>query len=270
LKFIREEIKLKRFIFFAIIVALLIPIGSTAETEYDELGVLYSIMNDLEADTKEVDIIFNGVILDRFIEADEMESIGKELVTKLGLLGIEVDPLKGEYHDSVYYTKEVIFEENFGQIYYVGQDIYNNNIAIILNSYMHAEELIGETYLYINIVNNSDFSQKNDIIEEVNSIYEIYNCKVEITSCLIGEISNNTNSDNMIKNISNLLEKIDGEIVDVFSDTSMISYTVYTPYIDKYIKIGEDKINLNIAIRYSELDSKYYIWLGIPIITVGY
>lgn len=262
---------MKNFILFAIIIALLVPIGSTAETKYDELGVLYSIMDDLGARTKEEDIIFNGVIFDRYVEADEMESIGNELVSKLGLLGIEIDPLINENHSGEeFYTKEVIFEENFGQICYIGQDKGNNNIAIILNSYKNQEELFGETYLYVNIINNSDFLKKNDIIGDVKSIYEMYNCKVEITSCLIGEISDDISYNKVIKEIKNSLEKIDGKVVEEFSDSSMISYSAYTPYIDKYIKIGADKINLNIAIRYIETDSIHYIWLGTPIITVGY
>lgn len=261
---------MKNFILFALIIVLLIPIGSTAETKNDELGVLYSIMKDLGADTKEEDIIFNGVIIDRFVEADEMEDIGKEIVSRIGLIGIEVDPLISEDINKESYSKEIIFEDDFGQICYIGQDIGSNNIAVILNSYKNQEELSGETYLYINIIKNSDFLKKNGIIEEVKSIYEMFDCKVEITSCLIGEISGDIAYNNMVKKITSSLGKIEGEVVEEFSDTSMISYSVYTPYIDKYIKIGVDKINLNIAIRNIETENMNYIWVGTPIITVGY
>ncbi|MDR7869474.1 MAG: YwmB family TATA-box binding protein [Tissierellaceae bacterium] len=261
---------MKKFILFAIIITLLIPIGSAAETKYGELDVLYTIMDDLGADYLQEDIIFNGVILNRFIKIDEMEIIGKDLISNLKLLGTEIDPLISESHNEKFYTKEIIVEENFGQICYIGQDKDKNNISIILNSYRHEEELIGETYLYVNIVKSSDFLKKNDIIEEIKSIYEMYNSKVEITSCLIGEISNDLNSDNKIKNIKKSLKRIDGEVIEEFSDESMISYTIYTPYIDQYIKIGSDRINLNIAIRYNETENKHYIWLGTPIITVGY
>ena len=261
---------MKKLILFLIIIALLIPIGSKAETKYDEQKVLYTIMNDLEADTLEEDIIFNGVIIDRFIQQDEAEQIGEEVINRIGLLGTEIDPLISENYNGDHYTKEVIFEKDFSQICYIGQDQKKNNIAIILNSYYHQDELFGETYLYVNIVKSSDFLKNNDIIEEVKSIYNMYHSKVEITSCLIGEISNDMSYNNRVKKIEKTLKKVNGKVVEEFSDKSMISFTIYTPYIDKYIKIGKDKINLNIAIRNSEMDNKNYIWLGTPIITVGY
>lgn len=261
---------MKKVILLLIIIALLVPIGSTAETKYDEQKVLYTVMDELAAITKEEDTIFNGVIIDKFIEQDEAELVGEEVKNKIGLLGIEVDPLINSNYIGDYYTKEVIFEENFSQICYIGQDKYKNNIAIILNSYYHQEELIGETYLYVNVVKSSDFLRNNGIIEDVRSIYNMYNSNVEITSCLIGEISNDMSYNNRVKKIEKTLKKINGKVVEEFSDDFMISYTIYTPYIDKYIKIGKDKINLNIAIRSSEIDNKDYIWLGTPIITVGY
>lgn len=261
---------MKKFILLLILMALLIPIGSTAEIKYDEQKVLYTIMDNLEAQIKEEDIIFNGVIIDQFIEEDEMNSVGEEIKNTIGLIGIEIDPLIKENHSSNGYTKEVIFEENFGQVCYIGQDKDKNKIAIILNSYYHQEELTGETYLYVNVIKSSDFLKNNGIIEEVKSIYSNYNCKVEITSCLIGEISNDMSYNDRVREIGKTLKKIDGKVIEEFSDGSMISYTIYTPYIDKYIKIDKDKINLNIAIRNSELDEKTYIWLGTPIITVGY
>lgn len=261
---------MKKSILYLIIIALLVPIGSTAETKYDEQKVLYTVMDELAAVTKEEDIIFNGVIIDKFIQQDDVELIGEEVKNLIGLLGVEVDPLISSSHYGDYYTKEVMFEEDFSQICYIGQDKYKNNVAIILNSYYHQEESIGETYLYVNIIKSSDFFRNNDIIEEVTSIYNMYNSKVEITTCLIGEITNDMGYNKKVKKIEKVLKNINGKIVEEFSDSSIISYTIYTPYIDKYIKIGKDRINLNIAIRNSEIDNKDYIWVGTPIITVGY
>lgn len=261
---------MKRFILFLFLITLLIPIGSTAEIKYNEEKVLQTIMDDLDGKIKEEDIIFNGVIIDKFIKENEMNSLGEDIKNKIGLVGIEIDSLIKENNNDDYYTKEVIFEENFGQICYIGQDKDKNRIAIILNSYYHQEDLTGETYLYVNIVKSSDFLKNNGIIEEVKSIYSNYISKVEITSCLIGEISNDMSYNDRVREIGKTLKKIDGKVIEEFSDISMISYTVYTPHIDKYIKIGKDKINLNIAIRNSELDEKIYIWLGTPIITIGY
>ncbi len=259
---------MKKFILFAIIVVLLIPIGSSAETKHQELDVLYTIMDSLQGQTNEEETIFNGIILDRFIDTEEMEAIGDMIVSKLGLIGLESDPNTSNNLKSGYYTKEVKAEENFRSIHYMGQDKYKNNIIIILTSYNYEEELTGDTYLCINLVKNSDFLAKNDIIEEVKSIYTMYNSNVDIVFCLLGEISNDIVYNRLEEDIKTSLKRIDGEIINEFSDIYMISYTGYTPFIDNYKEVGSDKINLNIAIRYG--DNKNVVWIGTPIITVGY
>lgn len=262
---------MKKFILFALILVLLIiPLGSRAEPKTSELDVLYSIMDDLGGDVREEDLVFNGIILDKFIGQDEMEDLGETIKSQLNLVGIEVDPfIEGDYNED-YYTKEVIFEEDFNQICYIGKDKDENHIAIIINSFTDQEELIGDTYLYINVIKYGDFSEKNDIIEEVKTIYSNYNCKVEITSCLIGEISSNIDYNKMEEEIKKALAKVRANIIEEFSDGNLISYTVHTPYIKEHIKIGKDRTNLNLAIRQSDLDGKIYIWLGTPIITLGY
>lgn len=262
---------MKKLFLLAIIMSLLIPIGSTAEkTIYDDQTVLYSIMDNLNARYLEEDIMFNGVIFNNYTKFDELDKIAEEIKTEIGILGVEIDSLVNEKYNYKYYTKEIIVEEDFGQISYIGQDKEKNNIAIILSSYNNKHELTGETYAYVNIVKSSDFFKKNDIIERIKSIYNKYNSKVEITSCLLGEISNNMSYNDKVKEIKRVLKKVNGNIVDEFSDQSLISYTIYTPYIGEHIKIGKDRINLNLAIRYNEIEGKNYIWLGTPIITVGY
>lgn len=261
---------MKKLVLFLILIALLVPLGSSAETKYNEAKVLETFIKDLEAKIKEEDIIFNGLMLDKFIGQDEMEDLGESIKDKVELLGREVDPMLEQDLSGDYYTKEVIFEENFSQMCYIGQDKDKNKIAIILNSYINQEEGSGETYLYINIVKDSDFLKNNDIIDKIKSIYTLYGRKAEITSCIIGEISNDMSYNSRVKEIEKTLKKIDGNIVEEFADQSMISYTIFTPYIDNYIKIGKDRINLNLAIRNSEIDNKDYIWIGTPIITVGY
>ena len=64
--------------------------------------------------------------------------------------------------------------------------------------------------------------------------------------------------------------KLNGKIVDEYKDENLISLTGFTDYIDYNILAGEDRINLNIALRYYEYDNKTIIWIGTPIITSGY
>lgn len=263
-------IHMKRLVCVFIILGLLIPIGSQAETKKDELDILYNIMEGLDGKCLEVDLVFNGIIFDTFIDGEELKLIGEEVRTKLGIVGKEVDPYIEEEVLEEHYTKEVIFQEDFNQITYIGQDEDLNKIVIILTSYEYDEVKSGETYLYINIMKNSDLIKNNDIIEAVMSIYESFNVAIDKTYCLLGEISNDMSYNNMVKEINKIFARMDVEVVDEFTDGSMISFTAYTPLIEEYIEIGKDRINLNIAIRSSQIDDKTHIWIATPVITVGY
>ncbi len=53
-------------------------------------------------------------------------------------------------------------------------------------------------------------------------------------------------------------------------EDDILSFSIFTPYIEEYIYTGSRKMNLNIAIRFNEYEDKTYIWIGTPIITIGY
>jgi len=50
-------------------------------------------------------------------------------------------------------------------------------------------------------------------------------------------------------------------------EDDILSFSIFTPYIEQYIYTGSRKMNLNIAIRFNEYEDKTYIWIGTPIIT---
>ncbi len=61
-----------------------------------------------------------------------------------------------------------------------------------------------------------------------------------------------------------------GKVIEKYRDQQVLSFSIFTPYIEQYIYTGREKMNLNIVIRYNEYENKSYIWIGTPIITIGY
>jgi hypothetical protein len=143
-------------------------------------------------------------------------------------------------------------------------------LTIILSSYLNEDGTSGETYLYINLIKKEHFIEINDIIYKIEDIFRNYGEKAEITTCIIGSFDGKFTEKDVEKKVKKAIHKLNGKIVDVYKDDQMISYTAYTDYIENNILAGEDKINLNVAIRYNEYDDNTLIWIGTPIITSGY
>ncbi|HLS52462.1 MAG TPA: YwmB family TATA-box binding protein [Tissierellaceae bacterium] len=262
---------MRRVILFAIIILLLIPFFSRADKEYLEYEFLETILQDLEGEFIQGDVVINGVLIDEFIEKEEIEVLGSNILKKLKLVGRPVDPLiKGNEVTEKTYTKEVIFESDYNQIIYSGLDKEKNLISIFVSSYIYNEKKEGETYLCINIVKNDDFFEINDIIEDVKSIFKEYDATMEISSCIIGSIKGKVSESYMDKNLNKSLKRIKGRILEEYSDNKALSYTIYTPDIDQFVAVGNRRINLNIAIRYNKDEDSTYLWIGTPIITTGY
>lgn len=262
---------MKKIILFGIILSLLLPAISIGERRYSEQELLCNIVEDLGGECREMDGVFNGVILKRFIQEEEMTTIAEDIKSRLGIIGEEIDPFI--VYDELperYYEKEIIFDEDFSQITYRGHDSFKNSIAMIISSYFDRETLEGETYLCINIVKDSDFLKNNGIIEIIAEVFKSYDNPVEVSTNLIGEISGSHDYNHMKKKLDKTLKKYRGDIIEEYTDISLLSITAYTPFIEDYFKIDENRINLNLAIRYNEYDDKMYILVGTPIITNGY
>lgn len=260
---------MKKVLLFVIIIFCSIPILTQAKDIKSQEEVLLSVLDTIGGEFIEGEISANGLLVEKFLSIEELDKLGQETITTMGLVGIEKN-LESDFLEKNYYIKQNINDEDYKQINYFGFDKDNNPLTIILSSYVSSDENIGETYLYINLIKEEHFISNNDIINKVENIFEKYKNNVEITSCIIGSFNGKfSEKDVEIKSI-NAINNVNGKIVDVYKDEQLISYTAYTDSIDNNILAGDEKINLNIALRYNDFDDQTLIWIGTPIITSGY
>lgn len=260
---------MKKVLLFVIIIFCSIPILTQAKDIKSQEEVLLSVLDTIGGEFIEGEISANGLLIEKFLSIEELDKLGQETITTMGLVGIEKN-LESDFLEKNYYIKQNINDEDYKQINYFGFDKDNNPLTIILSSYVSSDENIGETYLYINLIKEEHFISNNDIINKVENIFEKYKNNVEITSCIIGSFNGKfSEKDVEIKSI-NAINNVNGKIVDVYKDEQLISYTAYTDSIDNNILAGDEKINLNIALRYNDFDDQTLIWIGTPIITSGY
>lgn len=261
----------KKVVLFGIILTSSIVFLGLKHQNKDKLQLMMDILNRVDGSFIEGDISLGGAILDEFIEMDTMEQIGESIKDKLGIKGIllkgqfsDLDQLKDHYH------KEYIMQEGFNQLIIRGMDDKDNFITISLSSYIGEEERTGETCLYINLINDKHFIENNDIIKRVEKIFDKYDKAINVTSCIVGSINGNIDLDVSKAKVLEATDTIDGKVVEKYEEDGIVSYSIYSPFIEEYIYTGPKKMNLNIALRYSELEDKTYILIGTPIITIGY
>ncbi len=262
----------KKMILFAIILVSSITFLGLKHQNKDKLELMMEILHEADGSFVEGDISLGGVILDEFIGKEPMEEIGSSIKDKLNIQG---SLLESQFTDlkqleEGYYSKEYIQQEGFNQLMIQGLDTQGNFITISLSSYEGEEEGAGETSLYINLINSEHFVENNDIIGRVEEIFNEYDKPINVTSCIVGSIDGNIDMDVSKEKVLEATRNISGKIVEKYEDDGIVSYSIFSPLIEEYIYTGQNKMNLNIALRYSELEDKTYILIGTPIITIGY
>lgn len=112
-----------------------------------------------------------------------------------------------------------------------------------------------------NIIKEKQFIEK--ILEELSLPVKL---DVMITGSYKGKMTQNQT--NTI--ISKLLRNLRASKIESIERDDMISISAYSAEIGEYIISNGKKINVQIALRYSNYNNRTYIWLGSPIIPFEY
>ena len=70
--------------------------------------------------------------------------------------------------------------------------------------------------------------------------------------------------------VERLLNNIQAHKVESIENQTLISISAYSSRVTDYINSKGEKINVQIAMRYSEYDDKTHLWLGSPVIPLEY
>lgn len=250
--------KYKKFILLGIILSLLLPVYGLSQEKYEERELLMEVLEATGATFLEGDINLGGTLLNRFIGEEEMLDIGNTIKERLDI--IEDDN----------YWDEIVEEDGFRQLTVQGYDYQDNLVTFSISSYRDVDDKKGETSLFINLINDGQFFTINDIILTIEKFFEEYHMLVNITTCVIGTFDGYVDLKENEKKVVEAAKMVKGKIVEEYKEDSLLSFSIFTPYIEEYIYTGSNKMNLNIALRYNEYEDKTYIWIGTPIITIGY
>jgi hypothetical protein len=120
-------------------------------------------------------------------------------------------------------------------------------------------------------------------ISEDLSADELYNYKVavlkvfkklridpKVNSCITGNFDGKLDNNQLNEISKRVFKGAEASKVEGMRENEFISISAYSPNIEEYIRSGNKKVNLNLALRYNTSENKTYIWLATPVITVEY
>ncbi|WP_378951051.1 YwmB family TATA-box binding protein [Pelosinus sp. sgz500959] len=189
---------------------------------------------------------------------DQLEDIVHEVMKELGIntLQYQVTHQQGKKHHIV-------------QAEMIDPMVHVLAVAQILSS----GSLAGgsEGYLVINIEAKDDenISVKH-IQEKIASITKKNGHSPQINTCLIGWLDGKLRDGEWRHSLQNAIEITHAKNIDQLETEDFASYTGFTPEIAEYLQIGDKRINLNIAMHYSQYDHRTYVTIGSPMITREY
>ncbi|KNF09710.1 protein of unknown function DUF1779 [Gottschalkia purinilytica] len=243
---------------FGIITIMLLSLinySFAGEFDYKNEDVMIKAFEEVEADFDSINLNYNGTISKKSMNINGINSIINNIGNKLNI---------NEMH------RERLLSPQEKKIALYGKDEKERLITIMVHSFKDEQSNQEETTLFIEVEDTKSYENLKEITSKLDSIFSEYNTNAKITSCIIGTFKGKLDSSEKVKKISKILSIVDGKKVESVIDSSIASVSIYSPHIYRYIYTGNEKMNLNIGMRYDEHQDKTYILMGSPIIAIGY
>ncbi len=128
-----------------------------------------------------------------------------------------------------------------------------------------------EYNIIIDISSNKLYKSIVDIYRKLDSNLSNYSDDVDICVCIVGEYTKRLQMYKYNEILEKLLYNMNANIIDEVKDDNFISITSYSKILrTNSLEYLDDKINLNIAVRYSETEDRTLIYIATPIIKLDY
>ncbi|MPN29113.1 hypothetical protein SDC9_176564 [bioreactor metagenome] len=128
-----------------------------------------------------------------------------------------------------------------------------------------------EYYIIIDILSNKVYKNIGDIYRNLDDILHRRSNDVQIYLCMAGEYTKKLQLYKSNDILENILYNMNAKEIDRVREDNLISVTAYSKLLkENDLDYLENKINLNIGIRYSENEDKTLIYMATPIIKLDY
>lgn len=129
---------------------------------------------------------------------------------------------------------------------------------------------VGETYIIIDVSMDKSYvdlpAEKRNIIDAIQGD----DGSMNFSSCIIGTYKGKLSEKDADKKSGIALQSINAKKVEGIENEDMKSISAFSSSVGKCAVSHQARVNVQLAIRYSSYDDKTYIWIGTPLIPMGY
>ncbi|QUH29530.1 YwmB family TATA-box binding protein [Vallitalea guaymasensis] len=219
---------------------------------------LLTTFNEVNFTLCETDLNMWGEYSKSYMTEPEMEKLALEVVNKLGLEPeYNVDYNSEEFKKVYSINKKTEEADTTIKVVELIEEVANNGLKV-------------ENYIVINIVLNDKCGSILYFRDKITEIFQEMNMdardNLTITSKHKGKLDE-SKAKEIVKQIAN---KMSCQVKDSFKTENIYSIYGYSRYIDEHIITEGEKINVDLALTYNELEDMTYLYAAIPVITIDY
>lgn len=249
---------MKKRILLLLICALL-AVGSFDAAAYPikiltEEEALITSFESTGADVLESTISSWAKLNDKFLTIEQLEA----LMTKV---------LSGINPDKATVVKNIESDDQLNKLLLYGSK-GNKSYNIALESVR--QEAGGETYIVVDVAMDKSYKDLKTEKQVIASAVQVGESSIHFSSCIIGTYKGKLPSAEADKKSRIALESINAKKVEGIDNEELKSISAFSSNVDGYIMSNQDRVNVQLAIRYSLYDDKTYIWIGTPLIPIEY
>ena len=244
---------------FAIILLVILSLGTMRTVPASRSGEpLRNAMEATGAKVEEFSVNAWVKLPSGKLNNDQLEDMVNQVMNQLGVNPQEYQLIHQQKKNHSIVKTEVITK-----------NIHTQVIAQVISGGIHAAEVEG--YLVVNVEAKTTESISISYMQEkITRITSGFGPMPRINTCLIGWLDGKLSAGELHKPLSDAFMVINAIIIDKLEDEHYASYTGFTSEISEWLQADGKKINLNMAMRYSQYDNRTYVTIGSPIITREY
>lgn len=126
------------------------------------------------------------------------------------------------------------------------------------------------SYISVSVMQKLAYDKLWGTKDKLLEAFKKYGINPKINLCIIGTYDGKLEKQRLNEISKTVLKEAHAKRIEGVDEKNYLSISAYSPYIERYIKVNNKKVNLNFASRYNSLKDKTYIWLATPVIITEY
>jgi hypothetical protein len=128
----------------------------------------------------------------------------------------------------------------------------------------------GESYIIVDVSIDGSYKELKAVRESIAKALPVDEASMNFSSCIIGTYKGELEEKEAEKKAGIALKAINAKKVEGIENEELKSISAFSSRVGGYVMSEQSKVNVQLAIRYSSYDDRTYIWIGTPLIPMGY